>query len=159
MRTARIDGVLRWAAGAALLWMGAATASAQSAKERGWGSDLIAPLTQWNMPQWKVPSLKMPAWQPPELGWPELPQPKEPAFVRATREGLGRAWSATRRTTKDAWETTKYYLRPYDPREARRGTARQRADRDTGFWAGLFGKSEPRRESSVHDFLRQPRPL
>lgn len=135
------------------------TASAQSKESQGWGSRILSPLTSWKAPEFSMPEMKLPEIKTPSLSLPELPKPKEPAFVKSTRQGMGRIWDSTTRTTKQAWESTKYYLRPYDPPEQRASRRRSRAEQDTGFWASLFGGSDQKRATTPNDFLRQPRPL
>ncbi|MCA9160658.1 MAG: hypothetical protein KDA72_20145 [Planctomycetales bacterium] len=98
-----------------------------------------------SLPSWKAPS---------------LPKPKEPAFIKATRNGMAQMWTSTKRTTKSAWDKTLYVLRPYDNPPRHGTTSASRADADTGFWASLFS-SEPEKKSSptVNEFLRQPMPF
>lgn len=132
------------------------SAAAQS-KEKGWGRRILSPLTSWKAPEFSMPEMKFPEIKTPSL--PDLPKPKEPAFVKSTRQGMGRIWNSTTRTTKQAWESTKYYLRPYDPPEQRPSRRRTRAEQDTGFWSSLFGGSDQKRANTPNDFLRQPRPL
>jgi hypothetical protein len=96
---------------------------------------------------WKLPTLSMPA-------------PKEPAFIRATREGIGKVWAGTKRTTKSAWKSTKYALRPYDePADKRRSATVARRDADAGFWSSLFGRRETNDQPvTVNEFLSLPTP-
>ena len=122
-------------------------------KDSGWTAGLWKPWQNWKMPDLSLPTVPTPDWS--------LPKPKEPGFVKSTRVGIKKVWDGTKRTTRNAWETTKHALRPYDepsPKSAR-ASAKSSADADTGFWANLFGgASEKKKESTVNDFLRQPAP-
>ena len=114
--------------------------------------------TPWS--NWQMPDLRLPAWRTPQVSMPTLPAPREPAFVRATRQGLGQAWTSTKRTTHSAWKKTQDLFTPggaSSEREKRRDSGN--AQRDTGFWASLFAPSKPQKPPTVNDFLRQPAPF
>lgn len=83
----------------------------------------------------------------------------EPDFVKATRSGMTRTWRGVQRSTRTAWDKTKYALRPYDaPQQKPRNTSSQ-APPEGGFWSNLFGSTDtPQPEATVNDFLRQPMP-
>ncbi len=118
-----------------------------------------------SMSSWKMPSMP---WSSPSAdsttarsALPKSKSSSEPSFVRSTRVGLNRAWTGTKRATSSAWESTKNVLRPYDPPPSRTSPAGRsyRAPENGGFWAGLFGNSEPApKMSTVNDFLKQPTP-
>jgi hypothetical protein len=97
------------------------------------------------------------SWKMPKL---EMSKPKQPAFVQATRDGLGKAWTNTKRTTKSVWNSTVHALRPYDPpAEKQRSATVARRDADAGFWSKLFGGGQAEKTPmTVNEFLRQPAP-
>lgn len=107
-----------------------------------------------------MPEMRLPTWRTPQVSMPTLPAPREPAFVRATRQGLGQAWTSTKRTTRSAWEKTKDLFSPTGA-TPQRGKQREssNAQRDTGFWASLFAPKNPQRPTTVNEFLRQPAPF
>lgn len=90
--------------------------------------------------------------------WPSrVAAPSEPTFLKTTRAGMARTWNGMQRTTRSAWEKTKYVLRPYDPPTKKQKYQAQR--NDGGFWSNLFGGSDTRDSHvTVNEFLRQPSP-
>ncbi|WP_164100449.1 hypothetical protein [Candidatus Laterigemmans baculatus] len=132
----------------------AAAGPPQIGKSRSsWSDSLWSPFSSWKFPSFS--SSKSAA-----------PQTKaaEPSITTAARTSMSRTWKSVQRSTRSAWESTKYALRPYDPpAESRAGAGKRNAKREQaesgGFWSSLFGgSSPPPREATVNDFLRQPTP-
>ena len=122
------------------------------------GTEKSTASSLWSFDGWQTPSFSLPELPEvptPSLSLPEWPKSSQPGFVDTTQSTLSRFWSGTKRTTRSAWESTKYVLRPFDaPTEGRQ----RPSSRDSGSWASWFSSEEQEKAITVNDFLKQPTP-